>query len=485
MNFVTTRGTANPFDIAGVSRAAAAGSDEPVALAKEHVRAGEFDQARALFEQCIRRDPRDARALLGLSALRWRERDRSAARSLLRLAVEIAPVTGPARPDPAAPVVLRTRCVDSADYRVGRRRNGEFKLLFKGGHFSISNLLLEPDFDLYVAHILEGRDDAFASAAEPDLLLNTMACADRGQRSLAALGRYLAERPGLPVINRPEAVARTTRDGNYRRLGAIEGVRFPRTERLALDAEPAVLIDRIASAGFSLPLIVRSTGRHTGRAMWLCTSRDALSGALAELAGDPEAYVIQYFDCRAGGVHRKARAFFIDGKTYPVAYLASDEWQIHSGDRYRVMSRSPALQAEERRYLADPAAVLGDRAYRALERVGAALELDFAGVDFTVTPDGELIVFEANPAMRHNFDYATAFPYTRPHLQRISDAFAGMVDRHLASARARRCNPTIMGEAGFEAAQGTSLAALESAILASPRAPGPAPSSPRRPRALP
>lgn len=440
MNFVITGGNVcGPFNIVGAARAVAAETDHLLALAVDDIRTGAFSQARALFEQCVRRDPRCAPALLGLSALRWRDGEHVAARELVRRAVALEPVSRPDRPDPEAPVVLRTRCIDSSNYRIGRQPNGDFKLLFKGCHFSISNLLLERDFDLYVAQIIGGGDDALAQSPEPDLLLNTIACADRGQRSFAAIARFLAGRPGLPVINRPEAVARTTRDENYRRLGAIEGVRFPRTERLALDADPVALIDRIVAAGFSLPLILRATGRQTGKAMWLCRNRDALSEALTELAGDPEAYIIEYVDCGdAEGVHRKARAFFIDGKTYPVAYLASDEWQIHSGDRYRIMDRSPALQIDERRYLADPAAVLGDRAYRALERVGQTLGLDFAGVDFTVTAEGELLVFEANPAMRHNFDHVTAFPYTQPHLQRISDAFAEMVRRRIADYRNSR-----------------------------------------------
>ena len=69
----------------------------------------------------------------------------------------------------------------------------------------------------------------------------------------------------------------------------------------------------------------------------------------------------------------------------------------------------------------------------ALHRISEVTSLDFFGIDFCVLPDDRLLVFEANAAMRHNFDHVAAFPYTKPHLDRISTAFTNMVLRRIAA----------------------------------------------------
>jgi len=60
------------------------------------------------------------------------------------------------------------------------------------------------------------------------------------------------------------------------------------------------------------------------------------------------------------------------------------------------------------------------------------------GIDYTMDKQGRVVVFEANSAMRHNFDHAEAFPYTRPHLERVSDGFQAMVDQRIVDYRASR-----------------------------------------------
>ncbi len=409
-------------------------------LARELLTSGAFAQADEMYRQLLGGNPQCSRAMLALSALMRRQGERKAARDLLRRAVDAQPLTPVGRQSSGRPAVYRARCIDSAAYRIVPDRRGGFKTLFKGGHFSTQHLLDDRAVNLFVANLRGGRTDALEQAAAPDIIINTIACADRGRRSLRALHGFLLKRPHLPIINRPEAVIATTRNGNYKRLDALEDVRFPRTRRLRVDAEPASVARRIAAGGVSFPVIVRVAGRQTGRNTHLCESGAALEAALASMPRGSDAYIINYADCRGGdGLHRKARAFFIDGRVYPVAYLASDEWQIHSGDRYRVMTGNSRLQEQERQYLADPEGAIGTRAWRALARVGAVLNLDFAGVDFTIAPDGALFVFEANPAMRHNFDHVTAFPYTRPYLQRISRAFDNMVHERIAPMTAAFC----------------------------------------------
>jgi hypothetical protein len=388
---------------------------------------GDFAAGRAWCDARLAASPDDPRALLGLSALAVRDRQPERARALLHAATRAAPVRHTAR-TPGRPLVLRPRAIDAIVHRIIRGRDGQWKTKWKGGHFSLTHLLDDDACDLSMASLIGGDTAPLDAAPPPDLFLNTIACADSARITLSALADWLDRHPQLPVLNHPRAVLATTRDGNARRLGALADTVFPRTLRLRTAATPAATL---AALDLRPPFILRATGRQTGRDMHRCLDETAALAALEKLGPDRDCYAIAYVDARApDGLWRKARAFFIDGRVHPVAWLASDHWQIHSGDRYRIMAGNEALQAQERLYLTDPQAAMGDRAWAALNAVGETLALDFAGADFAVLPDGRLCVYEANAAMRHNFDHAGAFPYTRPHLEIISRAFTAMVARH-------------------------------------------------------
>ncbi len=107
-----------------------------------------------------------------------------------------------------------------------------------------------------------------------------------------------------------------------------------------------------------------------------------------------------------------------------VAYVISDGWNVHSGDRYRLMFTTKELRRREQ-------AFLGATAMTAFGAVRHRVGLVFFGADFALAPSGELILFECNAAMRHNFDHTQAFPYTRKTLHAVSTAFQAMVQRKL------------------------------------------------------
>lgn len=400
--------------------------------ARMALRSGNFEAAKQLYRLHLARHPGNADALLAISALFREEGKTGVANEFMLRAFAAKPLSAETAGG-GKPLVYRTRCLESADYcLVGHPQRGGYKTRFKGGHFSVANLIDKSVLDLRVANIHSGSLAALDNHALPQLLVNTVACADRGRATLTALSGFLRQHPGLPVINHPDAVLRTTRDANFERLNRIDGLRFPCTRRITVSSDPAAQADAILSEGAALPLIVRIAGRQTGRETYLCRDVDEFVRALGALETGADAYVIDFVDCRREDrLYRKARAFFIDGEIHPVACLASDEWQIHSRDRYRLMSGNRALQRQEQAYLADPEAELGPTAWAALGRLGKALGLDFAGVDFTVTPSGELFVFETNAAMRHNFDHVPNFPYTKGPLVRISRAFQAMVMRRL------------------------------------------------------
>jgi len=63
------------------------------------------------------------------------------------------------------------------------------------------------------------------------------------------------------------------------------------------------------------------------------------------------------------------------------------------------MADAPDHRLEEAAFLGDMAAALGDKATTALKEIQNALGLDYAGIDFGLGPDGELLLFEANATM--------------------------------------------------------------------------------------
>lgn len=391
---------------------------------------GALPEADRLFARALEADRRHVTALLGRSAVKGRMGDGDEAAALLRAVARAAPVVPPPA-DATGPTILQTRCLLSARYVLGFEPGRGFRGRFKGGHFSTDHLMDRRGYRMAIANLV-GAEAPLRACASPSLLLNTIACADRARPSLQAVARFLESRPDLPVVNHPDAVLRTTRDATAERLGGVPGARFAKIRPYVAGADPLELVFAIETE-FAYPLIVRRAGTHTGDSVALAGDRGALSAYLGDTDPGTRLYAIAYEDARdPAGIHRKGRAFLIDGVLHPVALLGSDQWQIHSGDRYRIMAGDERLRSEERAYLADPEAALGRRRWAALREVCAGTGLDFVGVDFAPVADG-VLVFEVNAAMRHNFDHAGRFPYTRPHLERVSRAFQKLVVDRIAA----------------------------------------------------
>jgi hypothetical protein len=103
------------------------------------------------------------------------------------------------------------------------------------------------------------------------------------------------------------------------------------------------------------------------------------------------------------------------------------------------MAAQPAHRAEEAAFLADMPAVLGDRAMAALAGIRDALGLDYAGVDFGLGRNGDLLLFEANATMVIAVpDADKRWAYRRTAISRIIDAVMAMIMQKSTAAR-RTC----------------------------------------------
>ena len=185
----------------------------------------------------------------------------------------------------------------------------------------------------------------------------------------------------------------------------------------------------LAARGLGFPLLLRSPGFHTGRHFARVESADDLGGVVAALPG-PALMAIQYLDARGpDGFARKHRVMMIGGNLYPMHLAIAADWKVHYATA--AMRDHPGFQAEEARFLEAMPDALGERAMTALRAIQAALGLDYAGADFALGPDGEVLLFEANATMNIIPPDASAqWDYRRPAIERAQTAARSLlVDR--------------------------------------------------------
>ena len=230
-----------------------------------------------------------------------------------------------------------------------------------------------------------------------DLVFNSIGDADLCREGLHAACAVLT-RTDRPVINHPRAVLKTGRALNVERLRGVPNLIVPRVvsvpRRLLAGGEAEAAI---ADNGFSFPFLVRTPGFHTGRYFVRVENLPGLMAAAAEFPGD-DICLIDQLDARDGDeLFRKLRVMIIDRKMYPLHLAISRNWKIHyfKAD----MADSPENRRVDEAFLNDMPSFIGPRGMAALERINAALDLDYGGIDFAMNADGDILFFEANATM--------------------------------------------------------------------------------------
>jgi Flp pilus assembly protein TadD len=348
-----------------------------VNLANLLLRANKHLEARAHYETVLRIDPDYAEAHQGLGAVLSDLGDRAGARHHFQRG-------------------FRDHAVLTLPYRGTKPPVALLQLVSSGGG-NIPTASLLDDSVYLTSVIVTDYLDPSVPLPPHQLIFNAIGDADLCEPALEAAIRLTA-RTKTPVINDPHAVMKTGRISNAERLRAVPGVVTPRTIAIARDilAGPDG-VAALTTHQFRFPLLLRSPGYHTGRNFIIVERAAELSAAAAGLPGD-ELLAIEYLDARGrDGNARKYRVMMIGGRCYPLHLAISGKWKVHyfTAD----MADKPDHRLEEARFLGDMPAVLGDKAMAALERIQAALGLDYAGIDFGLGPDGDLLLFEANATM--------------------------------------------------------------------------------------
>jgi tetratricopeptide (TPR) repeat protein len=298
--------------------------------------------------------------------------------------------------------------------------NIPFKFLLPRDRYTRINWVIE-----YAA------DDQAARLPPYDLVFNAIGDPDLAGPTEAQTARFLSLCT-RPVFNDPARIRRTFRHLIPGLFADLTDVVAPRALRLSEeDLARTGLAEQIARAGLAWPLLIRPIGSHGGKGLIRVDTPALL--AQAGLAGTEPVYVTEFRDYRsADGCWRKYRMIFVDRRPYPYHSAIANNWLVHY--ETAEMPDDPARLAEELRFLEDPEAAIGSRAMAAVTAIGRRLDLDYCGVDFSVLPDGTVLVFEANATMlAHPESADSPLAFKNPYVSRILDAFAAMINPHTAS----------------------------------------------------
>jgi hypothetical protein len=399
--------------LSAYARSGAAGELDPLCLvATGYFMKGEHGPAERWYRLLLRLNPQVAAAHQNLAAIHDARGEPALADARRQLAYSLQRVF-------VEPVEQATR-----------------RLLILGAGRAAGNVpmdtLLSGGRSLRIKYIIDHADPIEDAALPPfDLVFNAIGDADIAGPLMPRLQGF-AQACRQPLLNAPAAVMQTRRDRLGDLLAGLDDVVVAPCHRYeGLPAEAAERDRRVAAlggAGQAWPLLLRPAASHGGQGLVRCDEPAALQAALQRSA-DAAHYLSRYIDYRSADGHwRKARVVFVDREPLPYHLAISPHWMVHyqSAD----MPGQPWKLAEEARFLQDPRAALGDRAMDAITAIGRRLDLDYAGVDFSLLPDGRVLVFEANATMLvHRERPGGPLAHKNPFVDRIAVAFERLLAR--------------------------------------------------------
>ena len=411
--------------------------------------AGENSQARQVFQNAVEMHPADPMTRVNLANILIKQGEEAAARAHLEHALALDPNFRPAhaglafilpRLGETALAAHHGRIAFRSQTLVGSRFRGSGQpvhvlelISTRGGNVRLQNFLSDRIFQRTL--IPAEFYDPSTPLPPHQLVVNAIGDADLCQSALAG-ALQLLEHTTAPVINHPAAVRATGREAIAMRLAQISGVVAARTitvarAQLVSPAAPALF----AENGFTFPLLLRSPGFHGGEHFLRVASAAALPTALNQLPGS-ELLVIQHLDARSlDGRCRKYRVMTIGGQLYPLHCAVSHDWKIHFFSAE--MADHPEHRAEDAAFLADMPTVLGPRAIAALHSIQTALALDYGGIDFALSSQGDVLLFEANATMVILPPGPEAlWDYRRPAVERVCRAVHALLAQKAGVAKA-------------------------------------------------
>ena len=251
--------------------------------------------------------------------------------------------------------------------------------------------------DTVIRHRLVVTPEFLGRTSKPDLsrypvIANLITEAEHNAKILDGVQRLLQGVAGR-VINPPDAVLRSKRDQVAELLAGVDGLIAPKTVRLRGDQPDitAAVLSRVEP-----PLILRQAGTHGGKVLGLF---DSVERAIEAVEPGRDHIATHFVDFRSeDGLYRKYRVFFIGQRRIARHLLISDHWSIHGHARSEFMAPRPELIAEERSMF-ESETPFPPQVEAVFDAVRSRMPLDFFGLDFALTGDGQVVLFEANATM--------------------------------------------------------------------------------------
>lgn len=418
------------------------------------VELGRDAEALPDFERAIALDPHHVEAQIGLGGLLWRAGDTGRALACYRIAAaddpkrldahlaifELAQIAGDrdaALAHQREALAIRRTFTDEATTQPARRR----VLVIKTPGDWQANLPVEYVLNRETNTIHTWFADAaeLANPSSPvpdhDIIFNVVAETEEAIPVLDAIGAF-ARRRGVPLLNQPAHILRAARDRFPELLSGIPRCIAPVPRRVSRsELATGRLAPTLANFSIEPPFLLRPITSQAGRDLIRVEDPAEVAPYLAGLRED-SFFLSKFIDyAGADGFYRKYRIIFVDGEPFPYHLALSPNWMVHYYNAG--MRENAARRQEEARFLGDLGAAFDAGLQDALRRLAEAIDLDYFGIDCTVTPNNELLVFEVETGMIvHNFDPVDIYPYKPAAYTRIAEALERMLERRTRRAAA-------------------------------------------------
>lgn len=437
-------------------------ADDQIALAEDYLRHGQDEQAKWQYVRILSEHDRHPKALLGLGKIALGQGYRQAARSALLRLLEHDPNHEEAltligylhlqdhelelahqafssalshQPDlfmalqgmaQTLTLLGKTQEVQSVLERAGQCGDAIRHWPHRGTGFAPKVILLlslhqgnvptqhfihDRLFELMAIHVESWPLDW--PLPEADVVFNAIGdaelCSDALQRCIQIVDSIHGA-----VLNHPRNVLQTSRLLINRLAETIPDMIVPRLQSI----ENSIIEHRDQ---LQYPFLIRALGYHGGTFFERVDSLEQLKTVIESFPPLP-LYQIELMPSRdQDGYYRKYRVLWIDGCMYPIHLAISTNWKVHYV--HARMHESESCRQEEARFLGQMEQVLGRRAFCALQTLFQSLNLDYVGADFTLSPEGQVLLFECNPTMLIAVPpQDSIWDYRRESFQRAMDA---------------------------------------------------------------
>lgn len=397
---------------------------------------GKFSEAKTALEASLEHEPQHFTSNYLLSAIATRAKNPDTAKAYLTAAARAEPFRGRSRIDDHRHTILKLRSFEGARVAPKKMSNGRYTTRLKGAQISTKNLIDKERFQLILGNI-SSQSPVDVEPPRCDLIFNGISDIDASPGAWKMVSALVDQWSGIPIINHPQFLSNTTRDAVANICNSIDGLKAGVTKRYDSTTltDPAKLVKDVESE-FDYPVLTRTIGTHTGATLQKSDTSAELLNALHQLDNRRDIYVTQYVDSRSDdSSFQKIRCFFVDGRPYPVCNIRSLHWEIRNRSRFLPTSSNKEWIDEEAYSMEHFAEYMGKDRLSALSALHEHISLDLFGVDFALLSSGEILVFEANVAMRHNYDYVELAPQIKPAHDRVGEAFNRMVTSRIDSTR--------------------------------------------------